>query len=54
MKKRYETPELITTSFDTEDIITASGIGVNIDGGSTDFPNSWGAALSDKQPEAEL
>ena len=36
MKEKYETPECEVIEFETEDVITASGIGGIGDGGNVD------------------
>lgn len=39
--KRYIEPELTEINFDERDIITTSEVSVDIDGGSTKFPDAW-------------
>ena len=39
--KKYVTPEMIVIEFYVKDIITVSNVSVDIDGGNTQFPDSW-------------
>jgi len=39
--KKYEKPEIKITKFEVEDVITASAVTPDIDGGVTDFIEDW-------------
>ena len=39
--KKYEKPEIIITKFEVEDVIAASSGKADIDGGITEFLDSW-------------
>lgn len=39
--KKYEKPEIEIIKFEVEDVITASKVTADIDGGSTNFIEEW-------------
>ena len=39
--KKYEKPEIEIIKFEVEDVITASGMKADVDGGIVEFLSSW-------------